>query len=112
MRRLSLAASTAAAALVALAPLAPTGAAAAQGVDRTKAPALAKAPVLSLPAVRNAVLPNGAQLRVVEQRELPLVTVNLAVRGGARFDGDLRSEERRVGKECSKQCRSRWSPYH
>ena len=23
-----------------------------------------------------------------------------------------RSEERRVGKECSKQCRSRWSPYH
>src|SRR2546430_6323989 len=25
-----------------------------------------------------------------------------------RFDGSLRSEERRVGKEC----RSRWSPYH
>ena len=24
----------------------------------------------------------------------------------------FRSEERRVGKECSKQCRSRWSPYH
>ena len=23
-----------------------------------------------------------------------------------------RSEERRVGKECSQQCRSRWSPYH
>ena len=23
-----------------------------------------------------------------------------------------RSEERRVGKECSHQCRSRWSPYH
>ena len=28
----------------------------------------------------------------------------------ARFE--RRSEERRVGKECSKQCRSRWSPYH
>ena len=27
-------------------------------------------------------------------------------------DLGLRSEERRVGKECSKQCRSRWSPYH
>ena len=26
--------------------------------------------------------------------------------------GHGRSEERRVGKECSKQCRSRWSPYH
>ena len=24
----------------------------------------------------------------------------------------LRSEERRVGKECSVTCRSRWSPYH
>ena len=25
---------------------------------------------------------------------------------------DGRSEERRVGKECLTQCRSRWSPYH
>ena len=24
----------------------------------------------------------------------------------------LRSEERRVGKECRIRCRSRWSPYH
>ena len=24
----------------------------------------------------------------------------------------LRSEERRVGKECEVPCRSRWSPYH
>ena len=24
----------------------------------------------------------------------------------------VRSEERRVGKECMVQCRSRWSPYH
>jgi flagellar biosynthetic protein FliQ len=24
----------------------------------------------------------------------------------------LRSEERRVGKECRRLCRSRWSPYH
>src|SRR3546814_11549830 len=26
--------------------------------------------------------------------------------------GVLRSEERRVGKECGSTCRSRWSPYH
>ena len=26
--------------------------------------------------------------------------------------GKLRSEERRVGKECTSWCRSRWSPYH
>ena len=24
----------------------------------------------------------------------------------------VRSEERRVGKECPSKCRSRWSPYH
>ena len=35
--------------------------------------------------------------------------------GASRLEAYLhlqRSEERRVGKECSKQCRSRWSPYH
>src|SRR3546814_19044274 len=26
--------------------------------------------------------------------------------------GQMRSEERRVGKECVSTCRSRWSPYH
>jgi cytochrome c len=26
--------------------------------------------------------------------------------------GKARSEERRVGKECRRLCRSRWSPYH
>ena len=33
-----------------------------------------------------------------------------------RYDADIelivRSEERRVGKECVSTCRSRWSPYH
>src|SRR3546814_2614716 len=27
-------------------------------------------------------------------------------------EGQERSEERRVGKECVSTCRSRWSPYH
>src|SRR3546814_15022466 len=31
--------------------------------------------------------------------------------GGAHV-GTIRSEERRVGKECVSTCRSRWSPYH
>ena len=40
-----------------------------------------------------------------------------AIRHGARAatifaSCYLRSEERRVGKECMVQCRSRWSPYH
>src|SRR3546814_17385791 len=29
-----------------------------------------------------------------------------------RYAGKGRSEERRVGKECVRPCRSRWSPYH
>ena len=29
-----------------------------------------------------------------------------------RISGQIRSEERRVGKECVQPCRSRWSPYH
>ena len=43
-----------------------------------------------------------------------------AARAAGRFpvildmllEGGLRSEERRVGKECPQLCRSRWSPYH
>ena len=30
----------------------------------------------------------------------------------AEIEKTLRSEERRVGKECRIGCRSRWSPYH
>src|SRR3546814_4741553 len=30
----------------------------------------------------------------------------------ARSGERVRSEERRVGKECVSTCRSRWSPYH
>src|SRR3546814_12202882 len=29
-----------------------------------------------------------------------------------RRQANMRSEERRVGKECVSTCRSRWSPYH
>src|SRR3546814_20757923 len=29
-----------------------------------------------------------------------------------RIAWSIRSEERRVGKECVSTCRSRWSPYH
>ena len=32
--------------------------------------------------------------------------------GPPHGDCGLRSEERRVGKECLRLCRSRWSPYH
>src|SRR3546814_6502103 len=32
--------------------------------------------------------------------------------GGALTVNGVRSEERRVGKECVSTCRSRWSPFH
>src|SRR3546814_11665885 len=31
---------------------------------------------------------------------------------GRGSEDETRSEERRVGKECVRTCRSRWSPYH
>ena len=36
----------------------------------------------------------------------------LLARTGALVGGSIGSEERRVGKECVRLCRSRWSPYH
>ena len=42
-------------------------------------------------------------------------TLVLAATVGLRPDSvgrEKRSEERRVGKECTSVCRSRWSPYH
>ena len=36
----------------------------------------------------------------------------LAIKSREGTDMKVRSEERRVGKECPSLCRSRWSPYH
>ena len=38
------------------------------------------------------------------------IAISLALMG--RYRHVARSEERRVGKECLRLCRSRWSPYH
>jgi carbamoyltransferase len=38
--------------------------------------------------------------------------MGLAPYGEPRYAQRIRSEERRVGKECRRLCRSRWSPYH
>lgn len=50
-------------------------------------PALPAPAPLTVPAVKSSALPNGVQLRVVEQRELPLAQVVLTVTGGSRLDG-------------------------
>ena len=45
--------------------------------------------------------------------ELLIEAESFSQRGGWVLDQQfMRSEERRVGKECTSWCRSRWSPYH
>src|SRR3546814_12392852 len=56
--------------------------------------------------------PSGA-LRLDIARLRELFGEGLSRFGGPYLAGaNLRSEERRVGKECVSTCRSRWSPYH
>ena len=51
----------------------------------------------------------GRKERKRQMRQLWIARINAA----ARMNGlSYRSEERRVGKECLRLCRSRWSPYH
>lgn len=56
--------------------------------DRSQPPALGAAPALTVPTVRSGRLGNGAALKVVEQRELPLVHVTLQFAGGGRLDNE------------------------
>src|SRR3546814_2339647 len=42
----------------------------------------------------------------------PLLRSRDGGRGAGSCVWNIRSEERRVGKECVSTCRSRWSPYH
>src|SRR3546814_6511217 len=48
----------------------------------------------------------------VEARVVSTGTSRRPREGGGRRRVTQRSEERRVGKECVRTCRSRWSPYH
>src|SRR3546814_9593320 len=52
------------------------------------------------------VLPDSGSILV---DDVPINELSLR---SLRSHLSLRSEERRVGKECVSTCRSRWSPYH
>src|SRR3546814_20217644 len=57
---------------------------------------------------------HGVELLEEDGRAPPLRTPNkesIGTRDATRIN-ELRSEERRVGKEGVSKCRSRWSPYH
>ena len=41
-----------------------------------------------------------------------VVVLGMGLKWQVALGAVFRSEERRVGKECVTQCRSRWSPYH
>ena len=60
-----------------------------------------KCPVMHTSAVARSIRdwwPNLVDLEVLHQH--------------SSLSDPMRSEERRVGKECLSVCRSRWSPYH
>src|SRR3546814_14747853 len=51
---------------------------------------------------------NGEHSEEILAERLSLSSAELA----RLIDAGIRSEERRVGKECVSTCRSRWTPYH
>jgi zinc protease len=55
-------------------------------IDRTAEPAEGKAPEINLPVVWKASLSNGIQVYGIENKELPLVEVNLFITGGVYQD--------------------------
>ena len=54
----------------------------------------------------------GDRIRLADTALLIEVERDLCAGGDEAVFGGGRSEERRVGKECTMTCRSRWSPYH
>ena len=62
--------------------------------------------------LRNFV--NGALVTAADERTSDVIDPSTGeAYAAAPVSGPRdRSEERRVGKECLHQCRSRWSPYH
>jgi type IV pilus assembly protein PilB len=82
-----------------------SGAVSAVDLAHTLSTALAL-PLVDLSAVDIERLPKGlVDAKLAGQYQV----VVLGRRGNRLF---IRSEERRVGKECRRLCRSRWSPYH
>ena len=62
--------------------------------------------------VRNFLLLVAEKNRTAQIEEIAHEFDRLVAAEERRLEVELRSEERRVGKECAGLCRSRWSPYH
>ena len=85
--------------------------------------ALERSDPLTIKAYQYDIVCNGVELSsgAIRNHRPDIMYKAFAIAGysrdevEARFGGMLnafRSEERRVGKECTSVCRSRWSPYH
>ena len=99
------------AALLALACLVLPTFAAAQPATPSTRPSTSPSPSAAVPPMPGASTPE----EINRLRGAPTGRSGAATRGlGVPHDTQLpaRSEERRVGKECLRLCRSRWSPYH
>src|SRR3546814_11601351 len=57
-----------------------------------------------------ATLRSNPSYRKANPSAAPMMV--LALSSETKTPQQIRSEERRVGKECVSTCRSRWSPYH
>jgi zinc protease len=75
------------AALAMLAAAAPSAGAQPQpALDRSKRPAAPPPPAFTFPAIERRTLPNGLEVAVVENHELPVVAVRVVTEGGAFVD--------------------------
>src|SRR3546814_16198325 len=71
-------------------------------------PEIAQTVILTRTAVRSSPLPPGADLATLGRSGATLA-IPLSVHNLGRV---VKSEERRVGEECVRTCRSRWCPDH
>ena len=58
------------------------------------------------------IVPVSGAAEIAPHLGIADIIMDLVSTGSTLRVNGLRSEERRVGKECVQPCRSRWSPYH